>query len=50
MKKFVNDPADMLSEALRGMAAAHPELCVDHQSKIIYRAGAPVSGKVGLVS
>jgi phosphoenolpyruvate---glycerone phosphotransferase subunit DhaK len=50
VKKFLNDPADMVSEALRGMAAAHPELRVDHQNKIIYRAGAPVAGKVGLVS
>jgi phosphoenolpyruvate---glycerone phosphotransferase subunit DhaK len=50
MKKFVNDPADLVSEALRGMAAAYPELRVDHPSKVIYRAGGPISGKVGLVS
>ncbi len=50
MKKFINDPDDIVSDALRGMAAAHPELRVDHQNKIIYRAGAPISGKVGLIS
>lgn len=50
MKKLVNDPADIVSDALRGMAAAHPELRVDHQNKIIYRAGGPISGKVGLIS
>lgn len=50
MKKFLNDPAAVVSEALLGMAAAHPELRVDHQNRIIYRAGAPVPGKVGLVS
>jgi phosphoenolpyruvate---glycerone phosphotransferase subunit DhaK len=50
MKKLINDPAGVVSEALRGMAAAHPELRVDHQNKIIYRADAPISGKVGLVS
>ncbi|MDQ3764258.1 MAG: dihydroxyacetone kinase subunit DhaK [Actinomycetota bacterium] len=50
MKKLINDPADIVSEALRGMAAAHPELRVDYQEKIIYRADAPLTGKVGLVS
>jgi dihydroxyacetone kinase-like protein len=50
MKKLINDPAGVVSEALRGMAAAHPELRVDHQNKILYRADAPISGKVGLVS
>lgn len=50
MKKLINDPAGVVSEALRGMAAAHPELRVDHQNKIIYRTDAPISGKVGLVS
>ena len=51
MKKLINDPADVVAEALRGMAAAHPDqLRVDHENKVIYRAGAPVAGKVGLIS
>jgi len=50
MKKLINDPADVVAEALRGVAAAHPELRVDHPSKIVYRGDAPVQGKVGLVS
>jgi phosphoenolpyruvate---glycerone phosphotransferase subunit DhaK len=50
MKKLINDPAGVVAEALRGMAAAHPGLRVDWQNKVIYRADAPVSGKVGLVS
>ncbi len=50
MKKLVNDPADVVTEALRGMAAAHPELRVDHANKIIYRGDAPVPGKVGIIS
>lgn len=50
MKKLINDPADIVSEALRGMAAAHPELRVDQQNKVIYRANAPIPGKVGLIS
>src|SRR5918998_1233642 len=50
MKKLINDPADVVPDALRGMEQAHPELRVDHQNKIVYRADAPVAGKVGLIS
>ena len=50
MHKLINDPADVVSEALRGMAAAHPELRVDHEQRIVFRGDAPVQGKVGLVS
>ena len=50
MKKLINDPADVVSDALRGIAAAHPELRVDHEHKIIYRGDAPVRGKVALIS
>jgi dihydroxyacetone kinase-like protein len=50
MKKLVNDPADLVTDALRGMAAAHSALRVDLENRIIYRADAPVHGKVGLVS
>lgn len=51
MKKLINDPNDVVAEALRGMAAAHPDrLRVDHELKIVYRKDAPKQGKVGLVS
>ena len=50
MKKLINDPADVVSEALAGIEAAHPDLRVDHTNKVIYRADAPRSDKVGLVS
>jgi len=50
MKKFINDPDDVVREALAGMAAAHPELRVDLDEQIVVRAGAPKRGKVGLVS
>ena len=50
MQKLVNEPEDIVGEALRGMAAAHPELRVDHEHRIIFRSDAPVQGKVGLVS
>ena len=50
MKKLINDPADVVPEALRGLALAHPELRVDHENRVVFRADAPVQGKVGLVS
>jgi dihydroxyacetone kinase-like protein len=50
MKKLINDPADVVAEALRGVAAAHPELRVDHDNRVVLRGDAPRQGKVGLVS
>jgi dihydroxyacetone kinase-like protein len=50
MKKLINDPTSVVADALAGIEAAHPELRVDHDHKIIYRADSPVSGKVGLIS
>lgn len=50
MKKLINDPNDVVVEALRGIEGAHPELRVDHESKVIYRGDAPKRGKVGLIS
>lgn len=51
MKKLINDPADVVTEALRGMAAAHPSaLRVDLDNRIIYRAEKTRSGKVAIIS
>ena len=50
MNKLINDPANVISDALRGLDAAHPELRVDHEHRIVYRADAPVAGKVGIIS
>ncbi|HEU4346249.1 MAG TPA: dihydroxyacetone kinase subunit DhaK [Actinoplanes sp.] len=50
MNKLINDPANVVADALRGVAAAHPELRVDHEQRIVYRGDAPVRGKVGLIS
>ncbi|MCU1657100.1 MAG: dhaK [Pseudonocardiales bacterium] len=50
MNKLINDPADVVAEALLGIEAAHPDLRVDHQHKIVYRGDAPRRGKVGLIS
>src|ERR1700740_979935 len=50
MKKLINDPADVIAEALRGMAVAHPELRIEQTNRIVYRGDAPIAGKVALVS
>ena len=47
MKKLINAPDDVVAEALRGMAAAHPSLDVDVESKVIVRAGGPTAGQGG---
>ena len=39
-----------MTDALAGMAAAHPSLSVDIENRVVTRADAPVAGKVGLVS
>jgi phosphoenolpyruvate---glycerone phosphotransferase subunit DhaK len=50
MKKLINDPQEVVAEALLGIKAARPEVRVDHANRIIYRRDAPVAAKVGLVS
>jgi dihydroxyacetone kinase-like protein len=51
MKKFLNDPADLVDESLTGLAAAHGDLLrYDAQARIVVRADAPVTGKVALIS
>ena len=51
MKKLINAPDAVVTEALDGMAAAHPGLLkVFKDPHFIMRADAPVKGKVALVS
>jgi len=51
MKKLLNDPAALVDESLAGLAAAHGDLLrYDRAARIVVRAGAPVAGKVALVS
>ncbi|MFC6884366.1 MULTISPECIES: dihydroxyacetone kinase subunit DhaK [Actinomadura] len=50
MRKLINAPADVVSDALRGLAAAHPSLRVDPGAGTVVRADAPRRGKVALVS
>lgn len=51
MKKLINDPTQVVAQALRGVELAHSDrLRVDHEHRVVVRADAPVAGKVGLVS
>jgi phosphoenolpyruvate---glycerone phosphotransferase subunit DhaK len=50
MKKLINAPDDVVTDALAGVAAAHPKLRVDLENKVVIRGDAPQQGKVGLVS
>jgi phosphoenolpyruvate---glycerone phosphotransferase subunit DhaK len=51
VKKFLNNPDDLVPESLAGLEAAHSDLLtVDLENQIVVRKGAPVSGKVALVS
>ena len=51
MKKIINDPTTVVTEALQGMALAHPDLItVTLDPATIVRADAPIKGKVALVS
>ncbi|MDT9683484.1 dihydroxyacetone kinase subunit DhaK [Streptomyces sp. TRM76323] len=50
MKMLINVPETVVADALRGFAAAHPELTVDVENRIVVRRDAPVAGKVALVS
>ena len=51
MKKLINQVDDVVAEALRGMAAAHPDLIeINLAPDYVVRRGAPASGKVALVS
>ncbi|GGT51374.1 dihydroxyacetone kinase subunit DhaK [Streptomyces kurssanovii] len=47
---LINVPETVVADALRGMAAAHPDLAVDVDNRVIVRRDAPVAGKVALVS
>jgi dihydroxyacetone kinase-like protein len=51
LKKFINDPADVVKESLIGLGQAHGDLLrVDLENQLVLRKDAPVAGKVALVS
>lgn len=51
MKKLINEVEDVVTEQLEGMAVAHPDILKVHfEPNYVYRADAPVAGKVAIVS
>lgn len=50
MKKLINDADQIVVEALEGLAAAHPEVRVDLQNRVVLRSDAPRPGKAGVIS
>ncbi|MEV6727623.1 MULTISPECIES: dihydroxyacetone kinase subunit DhaK [unclassified Streptomyces] len=50
MKMLINTPQTVVADALRGLAAAHPELDVDADARVVVRRDARQGGRVGLVS
>ena len=50
MKKFINAPEEVVSEAHAGVGAAHPDLSIDIENQLVIRGDAPRADKVGLIS
>jgi dihydroxyacetone kinase-like protein len=51
VKKFLNNPEDIVPESLAGLGAAHPDLVkIDLEHQLVLRKDAPVKGKVALIS
>lgn len=51
MKKLINNPVDFVRESLEGIAAAHPDFIkVNYDPTFVYRADAPIQGKVAIIS
>ncbi len=44
MKKLINSPDTLVTDALAGLAAAHPALTVDLENRVVLRAGGPGGG------
>jgi len=51
VKKLINNPDDVVREELQGLAIAYPDIVKVHfDPNFVYRADAPVKGKVGVIS
>lgn len=52
MKKIINEPKDFVDEFVDGILLAHPALlkAIGQDRRVLVRADAPVSGKVGIVT
>lgn len=50
MKKLINNPDNVIADALKGVAASDKDVQVDLANRIIYRAAPKDQGKVAIVS
>jgi dihydroxyacetone kinase-like protein len=51
LRKFLNDPEDVVKESLAGLAAANGRILrYDADARIVVRASGPVQGKVAIIS
>jgi phosphoenolpyruvate---glycerone phosphotransferase subunit DhaK len=51
VKKFLNNPEDIVPESLAGLGAAHPDLVkIDLENQVVLRKDGPVPGKVSIIS
>jgi len=51
LKKFINNPKDVVEEMLTGFLAAHQNQVMRLEtSRVVVRKGAPLTNKVGLVT
>jgi dihydroxyacetone kinase-like protein len=51
VKKFINEPGDVVKESLTGLGLAHDDLVrIDFENQLVLRKDAPVAGKVALIS
>ncbi|MFC5370286.1 dihydroxyacetone kinase subunit DhaK [Arcanobacterium bovis] len=50
MKKLINSPETVVSDALKGIEASDSNVRVDHENRVIYRSTKKDAGKVALIS
>ena len=50
MKKLINDPDQVIADALKGVALSDDNVSVDHEARVVYRARAKEAGKVAIIS
>jgi dihydroxyacetone kinase-like protein len=50
VKKLINAAEDVLAESFVGFAAAHPEVRVDHEHRVVYRTEPKFHGTVAILS
>ncbi|AQP46245.1 dihydroxyacetone kinase subunit DhaK [Tessaracoccus aquimaris] len=50
MKKLINNPDNVIADALKGIAASDKDVRVDFENRVIYRATPKDGGKVAIIS